>query len=92
MNAVTTNLDSWMTQSVTTAPSRLAYTHASPPHHRAIITLEPHGDATELTFRMMFDTPERRDATIKSFGAVDGLLQTLGRLAERLAQFANIAP
>ncbi len=44
------------------------------------------GDKTRVDFRMTFSTGAARDQVAKTYGAVEGLTQTLGRLAERLAK------
>ncbi len=65
-------------------PDRLAYDHAAPPF-RHEVTFTPRGVATEVTVRMRFPSANDREAAVRRFGALDGLAQTLGRLAEELA-------
>jgi hypothetical protein len=40
-----------------------------------------------VTLRLLFDTPEARDATVR-FGAIEGGNQTLARLDQHLATMA----
>ena len=81
-------------------PNRVVYTKLDRPngfaHDHGKSEAEPHlfyafatlvdlgGGKTELTWRMVLDTPEARDAMI-AFGAVQGAEQTLSRLADLLA-------
>ena len=66
-------------------PERLVYDHVSGPRFHVTATFADEGGKTKLTIRMMFPTAEERDNTIKKFGAVEGLNQTLRRLGEHLA-------
>lgn len=65
-------------------PRVLAFEHVSGPHFFCTITLDAEGEKTRMNFRMVFETPEERQRTVREFGAVEGLTQTLGRLAEKL--------
>lgn len=73
------------------APSRLVYTHAGddpdvePVHFQATILLDEHADGTRLTMRMVFPTAAQRERVSREYGAVEGALQTVARLAEHLA-------
>lgn len=67
-------------------PERLVYDHVSGPTFHVTVTFAEQGDKTEVTVRMLFDTAAQRDKVAKEFGAVEGLRQTLGRLAEYLAK------
>ena len=66
-------------------PERLVYDHVSGPRFHVTATFADEGGKTKLTMRMVFPTAEERDNTVKKFGAVEGLNQTLGRLGEHLA-------
>ena len=72
-------------------PERLVYTHVSGPKFQATATFDEQGGKTTLTMRMLFDTAEERDRTVKVFGAVEGLQQTLGRLAEHVARTQGLS-
>jgi len=63
-------------------PERLIYRHVSAPKFQMTVTFADDGGKTKITARMLFETAELRDRTIKAVGAVEGLKQTLGRLGE----------
>jgi uncharacterized protein YndB with AHSA1/START domain len=67
-------------------PERLVYKHLSAPAHVTTITFEDQGGKTQVTMRLLFESNEVRNKTIEVFGAVEGLKQTLNRLAERLEE------
>jgi uncharacterized protein YndB with AHSA1/START domain len=67
-------------------PERLSYDHVSPPRFQTTVTFEAEGDKTRVHFRMLFESADLRDMVDKKHGAVEGLTQTLGRLAEYLAR------
>lgn len=73
-------------------PERLVYTHDDDTeagvesiNFRTTVTFERMGETTKLTMRMVFPTPEERERVAKEYGAVEGGLQTVNRLAEHLA-------
>jgi uncharacterized protein YndB with AHSA1/START domain len=66
-------------------PERLVYKHVSGPQFQMTVTFAKDSNKTRLTAQMLFDSAALRDKTIKEFGAVEGLKQTLGRLAEHVA-------
>ena len=76
-------------------PERLVYNHISAPRFQMTATFEPAGGAddagekTRLTVRMRFETAALRDQVALKFGAVEGLGQTLGRLAGYLPQMGE---
>jgi uncharacterized protein YndB with AHSA1/START domain len=72
-------------------PARLVYSHVSGPQFEMTVTFDEDGGKTKLTARMLFESAALRDKTIKEFGAVEGLKQTLGRLGEHLAQVKESA-
>jgi uncharacterized protein YndB with AHSA1/START domain len=68
---------------------RLVYKHGGdkevePVSFQVTTTFDSVGDETKVTMRMQFPSAAARDHVIKTYGAVDGLNQTLGRLEERL--------
>lgn len=81
-------------------PHRLVYTHedaedVEPVCFQHTLTFDPHGQdgqQTRLTMRMVFSTAELRDEVARKYGAVEGGIQTLGRLAAHLAQSTGDAP
>ena len=64
---------------------RLVYQHVSAPGFVATVTFEDLGNKTRVSMHMLFETPEVRDTTVKLFNALEGLQQTLQRLADQLA-------
>jgi len=65
-------------------PRLIAFEHVSGPNFFTTITLDEEGAKTRMNFRMVFPTAEERERTVRVFGAVEGLKQTLGRLDEML--------
>jgi len=65
-------------------PERIVYDHQSGPLFRATVTFEEHGKMTRVMMHMVFESTTLRDKTVKEFGALEGLHQTLGRLAKEL--------
>jgi uncharacterized protein YndB with AHSA1/START domain len=54
--------------------------------HETRITLEPEGDKTRLTWRLVFASIAERDRIAREYGAVEGGQQTVGRLADYVAR------
>jgi uncharacterized protein YndB with AHSA1/START domain len=67
-------------------PERLAYLHESGPKFHATATFDEEGGKTKLTMRLLFDTAEERDRTVKVFGAIEGAKQTLERLNQHVTK------
>jgi uncharacterized protein YndB with AHSA1/START domain len=67
-------------------PERLVYSHVSGPRFQMTVTFAERGGKTELTARMIFESAAERTRVIKEFGALEGLSQTIGRLAEYLTE------
>lgn len=67
-------------------PERLVYDHTSTPKFRMTVTFASRGAKTEVGVQMLFESAELRDSTVKTFGAIEGLSQTLDRLTERLRE------
>jgi hypothetical protein len=53
------------------------------------VTFENLGDKTKVNMHMLFETAEIRDTTVKVFNAIQGLQETLQRLADQLAVVTN---
>ncbi len=75
-------------------PVRLVYHHSDDGPDPEIVfestvTLEPQGQGTALTLRMVFPSREERDRVVRDVGAIEGGNQTLGRLAAYLAERAG---
>jgi len=71
-------------------PERLEYSHVSGPLFDVTVTFDEEGGKTKLSIRMVFASVELRDKVAKEYGAVEGLNQTLARLAERLDAHKNL--
>ena len=72
-------------------PERLVYTHSSdeePPQIQFEATLDfaERGGQTELSLRMLFRTAAERDLVVEQYGAIEGGIQHLQRLADYLAK------
>jgi uncharacterized protein YndB with AHSA1/START domain len=75
-------------------PERLVFENTpghgdEPVSHRTTIVFTAQGDKTRIDFRMMFPSAAQRDYVAKTYGAVDGLTQTLSRLAERVEKMSG---
>lgn len=62
-------------------PERIAYSHVSGPLFEAVATFDEEDGGTRVTVRMTFESAELRNRVAEQYGAVEGLQQTLGRLA-----------
>jgi len=73
-------------------PERIRYRHGGgddvePVQFRTTVTFEALGpNTTRLTLRAEFPSVEARDRVIKDYGADKGMVQTLARLADYVAQ------
>ena len=72
-------------------PERLTYHHGDgedvePVEFRTVVTFEAVGGKTRLTLRAEFPNAEERDRVVRDYGADEGAKQTVGRLAEYVAQ------
>ncbi len=67
-------------------PERLVYDHVSGPQFHVTVTFAEEGSKTKVNVRMLFESGALRDKVAEEFGAVEGLSQTLGRLAEHLTK------
>jgi uncharacterized protein YndB with AHSA1/START domain len=72
-------------------PERLVYRHSGedgtePVQFQTTVTFATRGGKTDLTLRLVFESNAARDNVIKTYGAVEGGKQTIGRLAEYLAK------
>ena len=69
-------------------PQRLAYAHGGDGeavHFHVTVTFEAEGpDHTRLNMRMVFPSAAAKTVTQEKYGAIEGLHQTLGRLAEHV--------
>lgn len=70
-------------------PERLVFDHVVHPFHRTVVTFVEEGGKTRLNFGMTFETAELKKKVAKEFGAVEGLVQNLDRLAAYLGEIRN---
>lgn len=66
-------------------PERLVYDHLSEPFFHVTATFVEENGKTRVTLRSLFRSPEARRKVIETFGALEGMKQTLARLGEQLA-------
>lgn len=69
-------------------PERLVYVHGDAEdidRFHVTVTFEDENGKTRLSMRSLFETKEKRDRVVKEVGAVEGMQQHLGRLAEHLS-------
>jgi uncharacterized protein YndB with AHSA1/START domain len=72
-------------------PERLVYKHGSdkevePVNFQVTVTFAEESAGTKVNVRMVFPSAKARDYTIKTYGALEGLDQTLGRLGAHLKE------
>jgi uncharacterized protein YndB with AHSA1/START domain len=73
-------------------PERIVYSHGGGrkgdpgAQFEATWTFEAEGNKTRLTLRMVFPSAAARDLVVKTYNAIEGGNQTLGRLGEQLAK------
>ncbi len=75
-------------------PERIAYRHddgddVEPVQFHTTVTFEELDRKTRLTMRALFPSAAERDRVIKDYGADKGAAQTLSRLADYLAHWAD---
>jgi uncharacterized protein YndB with AHSA1/START domain len=75
-------------------PERLVFRHepehgTEPGTHETTVIFAERGGKTEITFRMLFASAAALDYVVKTYGAIEGAKETLGRLAEHLANMAE---
>lgn len=69
-------------------PEKIVYQHVSGPKFLATIEFVELGGRTLLKWRMLFETKELFEQTVKTFGADEGLKQNVERLSQYLTQQA----
>lgn len=79
-----------ITFTVVTPPERLEYDHGpTPKFSTTVIFDEESADRTRLTMTTLFATAEERDRVVEKFGAIEGMKQTLGRLADYVSELSR---
>ena len=71
-------------------PERLVYKHGGdkevePVNFQVTVSFAEEDGKTRLEMRMVFPSANARDHIVQTYGAVEGLNQTLGRLGEYVA-------
>jgi uncharacterized protein YndB with AHSA1/START domain len=66
-------------------PERLVYDHVSEPFFNVVVTFAEENGKTRVTMRSLFKSAEIRRKVVETFGAIEGMKQTLARLGEQLA-------
>jgi len=66
-------------------PEKIVFDHVSGPKFTATITFEAQGEKTFLTWRMLFNTAEEFNNTVRTFKADEGLKQNITKLEIYLA-------
>src|SRR4030095_523220 len=69
-------------------PDRLVYDHVSGPKFRSTVTFTEQGQKTLVSIQMLFDTPEERDNTVRTFKADVGLRQNIYKLEAYLKKLS----
>jgi uncharacterized protein YndB with AHSA1/START domain len=69
-------------------PERIVYDHVSGPLFHATVMFEAEGQKTRIRMQMLFETAELRNQVAETFGAVEGLNQTLNHLEEHVTKLA----
>ena len=67
-------------------PERLVYEHGPEPLFHVTVKFVEEGRKTRIEMQSLFDTAAERDRVVEEYGAIEGMHQTLGRLAEFLAK------
>jgi uncharacterized protein YndB with AHSA1/START domain len=75
-------------------PKRLVYEHSpekgsEPVSFQTTVTFAEHAGKTRVDMTMLFPSAAARDHVAKTYKAVEGLAQTLGRLEEKLARMRD---
>jgi uncharacterized protein YndB with AHSA1/START domain len=80
-----TDFPNWIEWREIVPPERLVYLHGErdgdPRAFESTVTLVERGHATEVAMRAVFTTKQQRDEVIERYGALEGAVQHLGRLA-----------
>jgi uncharacterized protein YndB with AHSA1/START domain len=81
-----TDYQEWIAWTEIVPPQRIALLHGEtrddPNAFQSLLTFAPEGGATRIEMRTLFPTRAMRDEAVEKYRAVEGGLQTLGKLAE----------
>jgi uncharacterized protein YndB with AHSA1/START domain len=88
-----TDYQEWISWTEITPSERIALLHGEsrddPNAFRSVLTFVPDGPATRIEMRTVFRTQELRDEAVDKYHAIEGGRQTLGNLAEYLAEIVR---
>jgi uncharacterized protein YndB with AHSA1/START domain len=88
-----TDYPEWITWTEIVAPERIVLLHGEsrddPNAFESTLTFETHGTATRIVMRTVFPTRQLRDQAVEQYHAVEGGEQTLGNLADYVAEIAR---
>jgi uncharacterized protein YndB with AHSA1/START domain len=78
-------------------PEKLVYEHlpekgSEPVSFITTVIFTPQGNKTLVSVQMLFPSAKARDHVVKTYGAIEGLSQTLGRLEAKLVSISADAP
>jgi uncharacterized protein YndB with AHSA1/START domain len=73
-------------------PERIAFHHGGaddfePASHSTLVIFEDVAGKTKLTMRLLFSSAEERARVVREYGAAEGLVQTVGRLGDYVANW-----
>jgi uncharacterized protein YndB with AHSA1/START domain len=73
-------------------PERIAFHHGGaddvePASHSTLVIFEDVAGKTKLTMRLLFSSAEERARVVREYGAAEGLVQTVGRLGDYIANW-----
>jgi uncharacterized protein YndB with AHSA1/START domain len=85
-----TDYQEWITWTEIVPPERIALVHGEsrddPNAFESLLTFEPAGAMTRIVMRTVFPTKEFRDEVVEKYHAIEGGEQTLGHLADYVAE------
>jgi uncharacterized protein YndB with AHSA1/START domain len=88
-----TDFQEWIEYREIEAPARIAMLHGEyrgdPNSFESVITFEPVGAGTRITMRTLFPSKELRDQAVEKYHAIEGGEQTLGHLADYVAELTR---
>jgi uncharacterized protein YndB with AHSA1/START domain len=88
-----TDYQEWITWTEIARPERIAMRHGEfpgdPNAFVSVLTFAPHGAATRIEMRTVFQTRELRDEAVEKYHAIEGGQQTLSNLATYVAEIVQ---
>jgi uncharacterized protein YndB with AHSA1/START domain len=85
-----TDYQEWISWTELIPPERIAMLHGEfrgdPDAFESVLTFATDGEATRIEMRTVFPTKELRDEAVEKYHAIEGGQQTLGHLADYVAE------